>query len=253
VILIGVGWSLVAAFEVDGPGGPLQRLGVGYLIGTLFGQAVLAGAWAGLGPLRMSWRLPLSLVWLVALAVALGINEIQVVAPMSLCMLGVWLVSFLCCAALASAYHFTAQGAGWDAQQRRKPLQFGIRQLMVLTAIVAVVLAIGRMLAPLLASVSLGQQRDFPIFMLLGAAAIFTNLPFVLAAFLPARMPLAVGLGVLLGIFWVLLEYQIVRMTYPAPRGPELAHLIWTSLFGGGWALAVPLLLRRGGYRLQSA
>src|SRR5688572_15227013 len=71
--LLGFSWLLLAAVEPNGPG-PLDYVLIGYLIGTLFGQATLASAWMALGPLPLLWRLPLSLSWVAALAIAFIVN-----------------------------------------------------------------------------------------------------------------------------------------------------------------------------------
>jgi hypothetical protein len=91
-------WLFLAVFEPEGPG-RIEYVVIGYLIGTLFGQATLAAAWTALGPGPLLWRLPLSLAWIGALSVGFMVNIAQHGGPdgfialvIAICLLAQWAI-----------------------------------------------------------------------------------------------------------------------------------------------------------------
>ncbi len=72
--LIVLGWLLIAFLDPDPPGQLGEYIGLGLFFGTMFGQTTMASAWAAFGPAPLVWRLPLSFLWVVMLAVGIGIN-----------------------------------------------------------------------------------------------------------------------------------------------------------------------------------
>jgi hypothetical protein len=205
-------WVLLAAFEPNGPGGPLEYLFIGYLIGTMFGQATLAAAWTALGPMRLLWRLPLSFGWIAALSIAFIINVVgsngpnmQAALVISACLGAQWLLVQIPLWGLAVGYGVWLRH--WsDPPQTVQDRQFGIRQVMILTGIVALVLGVCRWIVGGAAT----QFRDpdwngIVIFIFLAAAGVIMSLPLLIAGLLPryARVAIAVA--------WVLAVVGIVR------------------------------------------
>jgi hypothetical protein len=97
---IGLGLCAFVLIEPDDGTRPIEYLAIGYFIGTLFGQAALAGVWTALGPLALCWRLPLALGWLfgllVAVALKMGIHRHgggdDILFVLGLCVLGLWIL-----------------------------------------------------------------------------------------------------------------------------------------------------------------
>ena len=157
--ILALSWFVLALFDPDGPGKAWEYVGLGYLFGTIFGQTTLAGAWAAFGPFRWRWRLLLAPVWLVLLwacvAFSIGLHggpgDPLFLLLLAGCLLGQWILVLLPFAGLALGYRVQlvhgSDGAagidqGIDPGSKPRQLQFGIRQLLILTTIVAVVLGI---------------------------------------------------------------------------------------------------------------
>src|SRR5262245_42364286 len=96
--LLVVSWLLIAILEPSGPS-PYDHILIGFIFGTMFGQATLASAWTAIGPLPLLWRLPLSLGWIASLVIAFLLNvafhsppSVEIALIMSICTVGQWLV-----------------------------------------------------------------------------------------------------------------------------------------------------------------
>jgi hypothetical protein len=72
--LVALGLLLLAVLDPDPPGRTGEYIGLGCVFGTMFAHTTMASAWTAFGPAALVWRLPLSLLWVVMLAAALGIN-----------------------------------------------------------------------------------------------------------------------------------------------------------------------------------
>lgn len=261
VPLLGVGWLVLATVEPDrgSASEPLRYIILGNLIGGVFGQATLAATWCVLGPLHLTWRLPLSVAWIVALIMALGLNiglnggPDEIVFTLGACLCGQWLALQIPLWWLALTYGL--QVRHWsDEAHPSEPvvLQFGIRQLMILTAIVAVLLGLGRVAVPTLAGFA-HFDRETPIFIFLAVAGVVMTLPLVLATLLP-RLAIAATLAVLLTTALVTAsELPLMNALGAGGGGPDLWHFICINGFQAAWVLAVSGVLRFGGYRLSSA
>jgi hypothetical protein len=255
---LAIGWLVLAAIE-PGPGnGWVEYLVIGNLIGGMFAQATLAAAWTVLGPLALVWRLPLALAWIAALIVALAINigingaPDEIILIMSGCVLAQWLLTQLPLWALAVFYDVRVRHQSESDQAGDlSHLQFGIRQLMILTAIVAVVLGIGRLLVANFASLFQFPGRETPIFVFLAIAGVLMSLPLLVAALLP-RLALPATVAMLLFIAlataW---ELPLLSTLIGTPGGgPDMWHFIWINAFQAFWVLLVTGTLRLTGYRL---
>jgi hypothetical protein len=154
--IVWLGLLLMVAVRPEPQPKPLEYVTIGLAFGTYFGFALLAGAWVALGPLALLWRLPLSLAWLAAAIIALASNialhgprvDGQIVLVFGGVGFGLWLLTQFPLWGLAVGYglrvrHLHESGPAYG----RKEQQFGIRQLLIVTTIVAVVLAIGRAIA----------------------------------------------------------------------------------------------------------
>lgn len=136
------------------PSGPAtNHVAIGLLLGTLFGQINVAAAWGALGPGPLKWRWPLSLAWLGLLLAAFAVNISLHSGPnfsfpeLVACFFGQWLLVQMLLWLMALLYalrirHRQELGLASDRSDR----QFGLRQLMLFTAVIGVLLGVGRAL-----------------------------------------------------------------------------------------------------------
>jgi hypothetical protein len=255
ITLVTAGWALIALIEPDGGTGWWSYAAKGLLIGTMFGQTTIAGAWAALGPYPLLKRLPLSLVWIAVLLLAVAINMTLYDGPgadfiflWGTCLYGQWLLiqAPLWALAIFGGLRLTHEG---DARPPgRADRQFGIGQLIVFTTIVAVLLGIGRVIAQNLGFRTGGET---PVFAFLAVAATVTTVPLPLAVLLKRRGLLALALALLLLAGFTFWELPLLKSMSPG-GGPDFWHLAWINGTSAAWVLTIAGILRRGGYRLSS-
>lgn len=178
---------LFSALSDDNPQGTISQFIVwGIFWGTMFGQTTLAAAWSAFGPAPLIIRLPFSLVWVlmhpVALALHLYLNggPVAFAIPIGACLFGKWLLLQFPLWGLVFGMGLSLRHNDDLIQPNQEHLQFTIRQLIAITAIVGVMLGVGRLLLPILAR----NQGDYVFWGLLCAADAVLTLPLVLAALL---------------------------------------------------------------------
>jgi hypothetical protein len=261
VSLIIAQWLLMAMIVPLPKGEPFDALEyacVGFIFGTLFGQTTLAASWAALGPGRLIWRLSLSLVWIGLLTLALG-GSLGSVSPgaagnaliIGACLFGQWTVVETLLWPLAIGFGLRLRPAGdlaFSPDQRER--QFGIRDLLIITALLGVIFAIGRHLIK-----ELSGWPQFNTGMLiavfLAVAAIVLTLPLLIAGLLPRRAALAVLLVMtLIGIATAWEGALVQIISKPPLRGPDLGHLIGINAFTAATILGGVAVLRLNGFRI---
>jgi len=262
--ILGLSWLVLALFDPDGSTRRSEYIGLGYLFGTLFGQTTLAAAWTALGPLPWYVRLVLAPIWLVilwgCLALNMGIHggPDELVLLFAGCLVGQWILVQLPLWGLALGY-------GLHVQQRRdfvggeppsvapRQLQFGIRQLLMLTAIVAIVLgALRAIVLVILARIGDRGMGEGAIFLFLAVAAVVMTLPLVMAALLPRlAWPATGAVLALIGLatYW---ELPLLSLL-PKTAGPDTWHFIFINAITSAWILAIIGAMRLGGYGLGPA
>jgi len=254
VPLIAVGFLLIVVLNPDNG----EHVIVGYLIGTVFGHATLASAWTAFGPLPLILRLPLALLWLAVSVACLALNvwvhrgpgEIPVIlGGCVLCQYAALQVPFWAIA-LGTGMRLRYRETGSSSSDPRE-FQFGIRQLMIFTAIVAVIFGMGRLVVT-----GLGPQLEpgagtvLPTFLFLVVASIVMTLPLFLAGLLPRYWWQAVLVVLLLIGLATACELPLMN-TLPIGGGPDTLHLVCINTFTSAWILALVLVARFSGYRLR--
>jgi hypothetical protein len=238
------------------PPGYLDHTGVCYLFGTVFGQATLAAAWTAFGPLPLLWRLPLSLLWVSALVAANAFNSVlycdglfdfdYVLAgclggQYALLQLPFWGLALTC--GLRLQYH----GANSPRPSARE-LQFGIRQLMILTAVVAVLLGAGRHVFTYVYPTAENQVSTTVFMVFLCVAAILVTVPLILVALLPRfAIPAVATVLVLTGLFTAFEHPLYYRLD--SSGLPSGLYFVFINGFTSAWILVIALLVRISGYR----
>jgi hypothetical protein len=262
--IVWLGLLLMVAVRPEPQPKPLEYVTIGLAFGTYFGFALLAGAWVALGPLALLWRLPLSLAWLAAAIIALASNialhgprvDGQIVLVFGGVGFGLWLLTQFPLWGLAVGYglrvrHLHESGPAYG----RKEQQFGIRQLLIVTTIVAVVLAIGRAIAFSVSSRVSVETEGIVIISFVAIAGLIMTLPLILAALLPRHaLPASIIVLVLVAL-GTSTELPLLTALNPAPGGPgpHVGHFFGINGFQCFWVLAVCGALRWSGYRLCAA
>jgi hypothetical protein len=259
--MIGAGWMLVVLLVALGPG--LNAFFGGLMFGTLFGHVSLAAAWTSLGPLKLIVRLPLAAAWLAALPLALSLGALR--GPMELeflvvvggAIVGQWILVQIPLWLLVWFYRLRIVAAGELPTFSPSDQQFGIRQLMILTAIVAVVLGLARMLLGGISRETAGPGwvEGAKVFGIIAVANTFITLPMLGAVLLPRLSSVAIVFAGLFAVAVALVEYSVFR--FVVRGGGSAGDLI--LIFGTmnvvqcSWVVALVTALRLGGYRLLSA
>lgn len=259
-ILIVLGAASLAFVPVVGGGGrsAYEVFAVGYLLGSIFGQSVLASAWMALGPGKLMLRAPLSILWCVLLAIAFAINvglyfpsATEILIVMAICIAGIW--------ALAQAPFWCLRYPGGlrvaraeDPLRTEDPPQYGIGQLLIFTTLVAALFGAGRAAISLLPQVqNLSTYREASIFVALSVAAVLISLPLVPALLLPRYgwlAAFAVIVLIALATWWELPLFNQVFKT--AGGGPQFMHFVAINFATVLWIVLLVAVLRSGGYRL---
>ena len=173
------------------------------------------------------------------------------------CLLGHWAIAQLPMWYLAFAFglrlrHSSERSYGLDPSER----QFGIRQLMIVTAIVAVVLGCGRVAVTLLLGDGFRSGGGQPmILVFLAVAGVIMTLPLVLSALLPRfAIPASVLVLILIALA-TLAELPLLQLALPPQaggRGPDAGHFYGINAIQAAWVLLVIGVLRLGGYGIAA-
>ena len=257
--LILLQWFAMAVIKLNAHSDWMECVTLGFFFGTFFGHTTLASAWAALGPGPLRWRFPLSLVWVAMLPTAFaakfaihgGRIDAELVIVIGGCLFGQWLMVQLPLWGLAMAYGLRLRHVDdVDTMQDCCERQFGIRHLMVITAIVGVIFGVGRILAGS-QGMSFLLDSDALIFVFLAVAAIMLTVPLLLAGLLPRRaIPAVLLVLILVGVAtaWELTLYRVVP---GIPRGgPDVLHFVGINAFTAATILAGVAVLRLNGYGL---
>lgn len=251
-------WLVIAFADPDPPTGWWQSIAIGLVFGSLFGQTTLAATWSAFGPAPVIWRLPGSVIWIFMLGVGLAVNTAVngglgggplIVGAVLLCQ---WLLLQIPFWSIKWAFgiklrHIEDAAQGYVPSQR----QFGIRQLMIITAIVGVALGIGRLILPPLVAEMLLPSGDLPVFAFLVVAEVVLTLPLVLAALLSR---FAIG-GVLIAVVFVTVvtfgEVPLMQLLSAGP-GPQTMDFVALNAVASVLILLVLTVVRINGYSLAS-
>lgn len=250
------GCSLVAVIDPNRH----EHVAIGFILGTLFGQTTLAAAWTALGPLPLMWRLPFSFLWLSCLMLAFAGNiwmyghgsDVSFWLATGCCLVSQWFlvqIPLWCCAAL---YCWRLRPTS-DPQPRVSEWQFGIRQLGILTTVVAIVLGTARAVLARLPNETDLANRSTLIVVFLALAAILMTLPLIIAGLLPRHSVPASAVVLVLIALATIGELPILQQLDRSMQknGPDMEHLIWINVFTSGWIVALVLAVRLSGYGIS--
>ncbi len=238
---------IMASFSLRGSD---SHVLVGLLLGSIFAYAILASSWTVLGPGTKKLRLPMAAVLLLVFPIVSlfsGAGEILVLIFLSqflialMVQLLVWILWLGFRVRLLKSNVATIGTVGTGMVK-----QYGIRHLMIVTAVVALLLTVGRLILPFARRFSTGG--DLPIFVFLAFSACIVCVPVLLSVLSLKRCVfptiLVLGLSALATLSEVSL-FASVRL-----RGPDFYHFVWINFFTMLPVLGVVIGLRLADYRL---
>jgi hypothetical protein len=253
------GCLTVAIADPDQGSRRWQYLLVGVVLGTIYGHGTLAAAWTVLGPGSFRIRCVISILWILALAVAFRLNvgkrggpNLEIVVMVAAFLFMQWLLAQVPLWALTKWYGVRLRDtddSNWSIAHR--PTQFGIRQLMILTAGIAVVLAIGRIVLPWLSRFVSPRAEELLTFGFLTIAGVLMTLSLLLAALLPRYALIAtliVAALIALGTYW---EFPLLKQ-FAGGGGPNFNHLLAINVVQCSWILLIACLMNCAGFVLRT-
>ena len=258
VPLICIQWLAFALLDPEAGGAAFRCANHGFMFGTLFGQTTLAASWTALGPGPLRWRLPLSLLWIASLPAAIAISGCvhqhsagsEDLLVIGVCVFGQWMIAQAPLWALAIWFGLRLHHADDPADRPdHRKRQFGIRHLMLITVLVAVIFSIGRTMVGDLRGFAPWTVDMMKFFSFLALATIVLPLPLLLAALLP-RLAIPVVLLVLTLIgFATIWEFALLDVLLGA-RALRTVDLGSINAFTAVTILAAAVVLRLNGYRI---
>jgi hypothetical protein len=250
----------------------LRAIAVGIFIGSGFASVSAAATWTALGPFRLAVRLPCALVWVLMTGLLVMFNIItssdggshaaMESLVLALAYLSLWVVVQTPLWIVRSIYRFRLDlPMELNAPGALSEHQFGIRQLLIVTAVVAAALGAGRLLVLGIGAGASAQRvvsPDWEFLVIIGLFLVSNSLVafiVVTGALLPRRWRLAVTIGVALVVAISLAE-SATLMLLPGGTPGFWYMLLFIGTMNAiqfGWLLASLLLLRAAGYRLVAA
>lgn len=227
----------------------------GCIIGSVFTSTILAAAWTAFGPGRLRVRLPLSLLWGALMGLSIDIVVQMVDGPRQLgyftLMTSVlWLIAQLPYWGMSLGFglklwHHTTAIGSTNLRQR----QFGIRQLMIFTACIAVLLGVGRWLV-LNVPKTMFDSNELKFWGFLFVSQIATSIPLICATMLPRYVPAGLLASLLLITGLAAAQIPLARQLLVGigPPGGDYWLLIAVSLSGTLWILLFAAVVRYSGY-----
>jgi hypothetical protein len=253
--IVATSWLTLAFLNPDSGGGMREVIGIAYFVGSLFAHATLAAAWSAFGPAGLAWRIPLSVCWLLSLTGAMVINfsmhggPDEIVWLLGLLLLGQWMVLQPVLWGLKAAFQLHLQHADDQEALDRQNWQFGIRQLMIVTAFVGVVFGIGRILVASVPTDLSPSSGEHVVFSFLCVSAIIFSLPLLLAALMQHGAVLGVPIVLALIAVGTYFEEPLLQSVAGQVR-PNIYDMIAINVFTSALILAVAVTVRLSGYSL---
>lgn len=227
----------------------------GLIIGTVFMSTMLAAAWTAFGPGRLLIRLPLSLAWgaLMGLSIDLPLSLVEGPRQFGYFLLltsALWLVAQVPFWGVANFFHLKLhhQGTTPSASDERSG-QFGIRELMVFTALVAVLLGLGRWLLQSVPNLfSADDELKFWGFLFVSQIAI--SVPLICATLLPRRVFAGILVSLLLIAGFTAVQSPLATQIMGGSPNDEFSLFIGTNFASIFWVFVFAPVIRFSGYHL---
>jgi hypothetical protein len=236
---------------------------IAIILGCGFAQASVAAAWMALGPLPFQVRAPCSAVWALLAAILLVLNfainnrgaDEGILLGASF--VGVWLFVQIPLWIGRGIYRFRLES--WIESSPFAIVgehQFGIRQLLIVTAAAAAAMGFGRLMILGIGAdeqrISLGGPQVemmvvVGLFILCNTLVAFTV---ITGPLLPRHWLFAVALGCCVAAVITLVEWTFFRLVGGPSRQQALVIIVGMNAVQFGWLLLNLVALRLAGYRL---
>ena len=254
--LLLLNWLLLAVVPIIPAGGPVESFAIQLVGGTIFAQSAVAAAWTAFGPIQFGWRLPLSLTWLAMLSFIHAVNGwLNGGLPSGSISVGVLLL----CHWLLLQFPLWGIAIGYGVQLRHADdteignsihRQFGIRQLMIVTAVVGMLFGVGRIAVPYF----LKEIEAFPIIAsviaFLVTVEVVMTLPLAVAALLRRHVVIGVLSALTLIGAVTACELPLLKMVIPMAGGSSVLGIIAANVGTAITLLALLTIVRLNGYSL---
>jgi hypothetical protein len=262
VAMVGLAWTVLLVLpEGNGPQDIVTGLLMGALFGTLFALTALGAAWTVLGPWPLLLRVPLAIMMQLVGLVAMTKNvsmpgpgiDPEFLGVLGGAMLGQWVLTQ---AVLWTVAVFRGLRLQIAMQSARNDMQFGIRQVMILTAVIAVTLGAGRLVIQYLRWSDNVGPFDWEVVLLFGFLVLANTLitvPLIFSVALPRKAVLATGVALAFAVLTTACEIPAFELVRPAgSAGDDWPVFVIMNLAQTLWIAAALSILRFGGYRLIS-
>lgn len=241
---------------------------IGIVLGCLFAEVSVAATWIALGPLSIGVRFFGSLCWLALVIAAFLINismqspstdrMMRVLLEFGGSVLAMWLLIQTPLWMARAIYRFRIEPTDsqpTDGNSRR--LQFGIRQLLIVTAAVAAVLALGRALLQWEHNGALAMrnvQQTLVTMTLIVICNALVAFIVITGTLLLRSWLIAIVIGLCGAAAVTMLEWELLGAIEGLAPDRELAIIFaLTNGIQFGWLLANIAILRWAGFRLVEA
>ena len=216
LVFDGVG-SLIASTP------PRAEYAIGIIIGVFFAQIAVTAVATSMLPGRALIRIVAGGLTTLLVCVALGLHTRWARGPVPFVLAGAALCQWVIYQIPLCSFRLRGWMLNWsseDVGQQGHEMQFGLKQIFIWTGIVAVFLAIGRLIAGLAAAESV-NSIDWMLFIILALGNSVLMLPVIWGAFVRRRL----WFWLLGSIGWALIlspiQLYIVSQTLPA-AGSEI-------------------------------
>lgn len=238
LVLVTCAILAVAPMSAGPSAGPPNHLFIGFLLGSLFGHTFLASAWIVFGPGSLKLRLPWAIVWAVSISLAILTNSVLYGdlprdGVVFLSQLGIFgLAQCICWIARWRLGHFVGreQVAVTSHVDRSIAMnQFGIKHLMIVTTVIAITIALGRvLLAQILPWLRFSELAIF-VFLVLAACLICVPVLFSLLSRHCRWLSLLILICFLVVVTFI--ELPLLSTLSRNGGGPDWLHILLINLF----------------------
>lgn len=249
VTLIAVNWiSLVFV-----PPNPIIALG--YLLGSFSACVTLAAGWSALGPMRLAWRFPLSIAWLLSLLIAVAFNDTlnetssNGVFAVGVLLLVQWLLLQLPFLAMKVGLGLHLAFRDEVTESNTTSIRFGLRHLLMIMAIVGILLGIGRLMVT---NIDLPTGDVVFEFTILGIAGVIRLFPLFVAVLLQRRVLAGTTLALIFNAAVTFAEFHVFQQISGTSRGTEVDIFIAINTSSAIVVLVIAGVVRLNGYSLQT-
>lgn len=221
------------------------------MYGSLFGQTAIAAGWTAFGPGQFIIRWPLAMLW-VTILIVIATMPVVVQGEYGVALLygfwfgGQYLLSVIVLGGLALGCRLRLRYQRDTKTEFMREGQFGIRQLIFFTAIIAVILGIGRILVPMGLPDLMGGPWTILLFMIVAEGVL--TLPLISVIFL-RRWTVVATVGCLL-FTAAATPFELALFKWVAGPAVDLTSVEFglTNLIGALVILLFGITTRQSGY-----